>query len=481
MKKNIEKSISNLQEEEKIKKEIDKFVKLTSEFFNKENINNIALEEEFSQRNSKITGHLFLSIFVFGISIFGVPTFEQLAGLLNSVLSDKDITRQAIYKRITEKAEKFFEKILSLAIELTIPNVIKLNILEEFKHIIIWDSTSFQLPKELAEYFKGSGGDASNSAIKIQFGYDIKSGCFIHKLQDGTSSDSSYHNNFVELFQKGDLVLRDLGYFNLRGLEELDDKGTYFLSRLHQQNGTILIQDFLGHWIKKDLLDLVYNLHEDIVEFDTYITTTEHRFKARLVIEKLSEQMKNERLRKLRKTCQKQQRPLTKRAKILAGFNFFISNIDKKYLPMKQFRLLYAVRWQVELVFKSWKSNFSLHKFKSTKIHVVKTFLYAKLIFIFLTSKIIQIAKSWVWKNYHKEVSEFRAHKYFKTIALKWMFAIVKYPDTIENILFDALKFISQSCIKQKKGDRKLPCEILDKISDISLSNPLDTTNYVLS
>jgi hypothetical protein len=467
-------SIANLPEEKKIKEEIEKFAKLTSDFFKKEPIEEQAWKSEFSQRETKITGHLFVSVFVFAISIFENPTFEQLAGLFNSILSECQIARQTVYQRVTEKAEKFFEQLLSMAIKLTIPKVLKLDLLEHFAHVILWDSTSFQLPDELAAYFRGSGGNASQSAIKIQFGYDLKLSQFFYKLQDGTSSDNSYQNNFVELFNKDDLLLRDLGYFNLRGLEELDEKGTYFLSRLHPQNGIVWTKDALDQWVPIDLLDLVHNLVEDIVELEVYIASSEHKFKARLVIERLSEPAKNQRLRKLNKDCQRKQRALTKRAMILSGFNFFIANIEKEYLPKEQFRLLYSVRWQIELIFKSWKSNFGLTKITSTKPSIVKTFLYAKLIFIFLFDKIIRITANWTWKADCKEVSFYRAYKYLKSIAYKLMLAILQDPDAVEDILLDAIKFISHSCIKSKRKGQKLPFEILEEISSNAL-NPLRT------
>jgi hypothetical protein len=43
-----------------------------------------------------------------------------------------------------------------------------------FNRILILDSTKFQLPDALAEYFQGNGGSASSAGVKIQFCYDLK-------------------------------------------------------------------------------------------------------------------------------------------------------------------------------------------------------------------------------------------------------------------------------------------------------------------
>ena len=150
-------------------------------------------------------------------------------------------------------------------------------------------------------------------------------------------------------------------------------------------------------------------------------------------------------------------------------------------MPKEQFRLLYSIRWQIELVFKAWKSNFALDKITSSKAHVVKTFLYAKLIFIFLTTKMIRIVKNWTWMERRKEVSEYRAYKHFQTIAHNWMMAIVREPDTVTEILLDALKFISKSCIKCKRKGRQLPFEILEEISGSALPDSVGTGTYGLA
>ncbi len=69
-----------------VKVNLKEFLKQTSLFFDKSEIERIAKETEFVERDSKLTGYLFLSIFMFGVNIYGNPSLEQLIGLLKLYL-----------------------------------------------------------------------------------------------------------------------------------------------------------------------------------------------------------------------------------------------------------------------------------------------------------------------------------------------------------------------------------------------------------
>ncbi len=75
----------SLEEQTILKEQLENIVKESSSIFNAEQIEELAVETNFVRHESKLTGLLFLSVFVFGGSLYGNPTLEQLIGLLNTL------------------------------------------------------------------------------------------------------------------------------------------------------------------------------------------------------------------------------------------------------------------------------------------------------------------------------------------------------------------------------------------------------------
>jgi hypothetical protein len=130
-------------------------------------------------------------------------------------------------------------------------------------------------------------------------------------------------------------------------------------------------------------------------------------------------------------------------------------------LPAKVIRQVYPVRWQIELIFKSWKSNFQLDEVTGTKPPRIKCMIYAKLVFIFLTRKIIHLARCFAWCQLTREVSEFQAAKQIKIIGNEWLRAIFQEPQKVASILSGVVKFIIRHCLKCKSKKRVYPLELL--------------------
>ena len=61
--------------------------------------------------------------------------------------------------------------------------------------------------------------------------------------------------------------------------------------------------------------------------------------------------------------------------------NLFITNVKTGQLPLEAVLQLYWLRWQIELVFKTWKSIFNLHTVHSMKVERFKCVLYSRLFF----------------------------------------------------------------------------------------------------
>ena len=73
----------------------------------------------------------------------------------------------------------------------------------------------------------------SKAGICIQFEYDLKSGRILDlSLTPAVRNDHADASETAENVEKGDLVIRDLGYCSTAVFEKFGQKGVYFLSRL---------------------------------------------------------------------------------------------------------------------------------------------------------------------------------------------------------------------------------------------------------
>ncbi len=114
----------------------------------------------------------------------------------------------------------------------------------------------------------------------------------------------------------------------------------------------------------------------------------------------------NQRVYNIRKAHSKKGKTPKRRTLKLQRYVLFVTNIDKEQISKEELGTLYRLRWQVELVFKRWKSfmNISVITTNSKKRDAtpnkkggkignrILCFIYAKLIAILLMTTIETIA-----------------------------------------------------------------------------------------
>ncbi|EJS04827.1 transposase for insertion sequence element IS231E [Bacillus mycoides] len=75
-------------------------------------------------------------------------------------------------------------------------------------------------------------------------------------------------------------------------------------------------------------------------------------------------------------------------------------------LPIHNF---YSLRWQIEIIFKTWKSLFQIHHCQNIKQERLECHVYGKLIAIFLCSSTMFKMRQLILQKKQKELSEYKA------------------------------------------------------------------------
>ncbi len=379
-----------------------------------ESINDIAKETGFTCRTSeKITGFKFLDILLFTHFNHKELSLNDLSIQLLKRFGVK-IRKQSIDERFTEGAVRFFKAVLEKAIGISINQDSKIDF-TEYETVRIKDSTSFQLPENMKDEYPGSGGSASPAAIRIQFEYDLKNEKILDlNLYPFTTQDMTNARDTLHEINAIDIVIRDLGYVKVEFLQEIVNKEAYYLNRLHS-NSTVyqLINskykeiDFEGlhKYMKKNKLTRV--------EKEVYLGV--EKFQTRIIIECLPDAIYQKRLRQAKKSAEKNKKQISKARKAKMGLNIFITNTE---IPAEQIRLLYTIRWQIELMFKIWKSIGEIDKVKKMKVERFEAYLFAKLIWIAINWHIM---RQIVIHFFNESGIEISPYKLFKTLKISLM------------------------------------------------------------
>jgi hypothetical protein len=113
----------------------------------------------------------------------------------------------------------------------------------------------------------------------------------------------------------------------------------------------------------------------------------EERVETRLITCKLSQEVASRRRAKLKKNAQKKGRTPSAESLALCDWNLYVTNVEKEKLSIKECLILY--RWQIELLFKLWKSHCQLVNSTSENSYRILCEIYTKLLIILVQHWII--------------------------------------------------------------------------------------------
>ena len=387
-------------------------------------MNKLARKAKFVQREGKLNGSLFLDLIVFNSENLKSQSLNDLS----IGLKDKygvEITKQSLHDRFSKYALFFLKDVLEKLLNKKLRG--KQSFLTDFKgfnRVLIKDSTCFQVDKSLAEYYPGSGGSGSKASIRIQFEYNILSGK-INDLSVNAFNAQDAKNSVatIELTESKDLIIRDLAYMSLKVLKLIAKKASFFLCRA--STNVTIYEKREEQYVKVDFIKTTYYMKNNNIkcmEKNVYLGNKE-KFKVRLILHLLPEKEVAKRLRASKKNNKKKGRGnLSKEYKARANLNLFITNTSQEQIPMNNVWQLYRQRWQIELIFKIWKSICDIAKVKKVKKYRLECYIYSKLILIVLCWQITwKIAKNLFIKEgkalsflkisktlFHKKIHELR-------------------------------------------------------------------------
>lgn len=293
-------------------------------------------------------------------------------------------------------------------------------IVASFDSIYLTDSTSFQLPAQLSAFYQSNGGSTTGASVKIHQTIEL----LRFQLQDfsissGKDNDGNYWKNKGFHLGNNSLWIADLGYFSWDTLEQVAASDNYFLCR-YKTGTSVYIKDKEDTYHLLNLAAYLKNNQRAAAMQSVVVYFGKDKHKARLLFETVPEEVKLQRLERIRKahaniSKKGKQWQISALREFLCGYNLYLTNASAEKLGDEVVRLVYSLRWQIELLFKIWKSLLFIDHTKGMNIFRFECFLYGRLIFILLSTELLSFIRSTLQDSAIRvEISEWKTMKLIK-------------------------------------------------------------------
>ncbi len=323
-----------------------------------DDVNQLGRDTGQSERLRTITPHrLFLST----IAALAAGKVESLADLLREFNHQNDVTvaYKAFYNRLARPGfARFMRQMFVRLVEQLSIRMLAAEghaAVARFKDIVIQDGSSFALKNDLEHVFSGRFTNIQPSAVEVHATY---SGFSDEVLAVEIAPDSEAERQFLPepSSLSGRLLLADRGYPSTTYFDAVREHGGSFIVRLSRSHDP---------WVCAAWLDGS--------RFSLKKPTRLSLFIKQHVGRRMDLDVEYERGKQV----------LGFRVVVLPGHEPTMTRLCTN-LPRTPFSLdlvsrLYRFRWQIELLFKEWKSYANLHKFDTANEHIAAGLIWASL------------------------------------------------------------------------------------------------------
>lgn len=413
---------------------------------NKNKIQEICTDFKLFVRQRILLPHEFFFALI-EASTKGESSFNDLAMLIDYHFN-KGVSRQAISKKVNHNCQKILQEIVSRGLSGKVQNNESVKVCKHliYKRIIVQDSTVIRLPLALYKNFSGvSNGHSKSTNARIQVAFDLVSERYVYFSIDPYSKNDIASAPELEI-KEDDLVLRDRGYLSVNEVERhIAAKADCIYRYKYKMN--------LLHIDTHEPIDLL-KLLKDKGSLDINVRlNNKDKTVVRLITAPVDKDIANERRRKAKK--ENHGKSPSKEYLEILSWNLFITTISNDDITYEDFLRIYSLRWRIEIIFKSWKSNLNFsqyHNISVCQLHimVLARFLMAIILAQFFYSK----CKYLISRIFNKDISLIKFIKYLTKYLdlLPEIDAEINHKSRNKKYIY--LEKIAKYCCYDKRNDR---------------------------
>ncbi|HUR05725.1 MAG TPA: IS4 family transposase [Nonomuraea sp.] len=311
----------------------------------------------FVRRRSKLGGAAFVQTLVFGwlgTPVAGIGALSRVAGALGV-----KITPQGLEQRFTPEAATYLQQVLAEGVKRLVESEpAAVPILRRFAGVYVQDSTTVPLPDEVARAWPACGNSKeaapTTASLKLQVRLELTRGTVAGpEPHAGRASDRATVALGAAL-PSGALFIADLGYFSLPHVRTLGEDGVFWLSRLQVQTAVFATDgrrlDLLS-WLREHATTPTVAVDQPV------LLGVGRHLPARLLAVRVPPEVSATRRRKLHAEAQRRGKTVSDARLARADWTILVTNVPLELLTTEEALILARARWQIELLFKLWKSH----------------------------------------------------------------------------------------------------------------------------
>lgn len=344
-------------------------------------------------RHSRLDGATFVQTLVFGWWAKPQSSLQELAQV--AATFGVRITPQGLQQRFTREAVACLHQVLEATAGTVLRSVaVPLPLLERFNGVFVQDSSVIALPTALLARWRGCGGGPRGgvtAALKLQVCWDVLRGQLLGPLLTAAKTHDRDTALRPQELPVGSLWLADLGFFSLALLQQLQQAGVYYVSRV--QAGTLVRTSAQGAALT--LVELTQQLqlvttrtprtpavaagHRATWDIPIWLGKTA-RVPARLLILPVPADVAAHRRAQLVYRAQRKAQPVSQERLALCDWTILVTNVEAARLQVAEALVLYRTRWQIERLFRLWKEVGQIDEWRSSQAERIECEIVAKLL-----------------------------------------------------------------------------------------------------
>lgn len=404
--------------------QITAFSRAFEVLFSSEQLNHLGVQTQMVERFRVITPDKMCVALVCAMGAGNTSTIADIHRHFNH-LHNTSIHLKPFHKQLVKLGTAdFMRQVFEKALRMQLPAYHELapEFASKFARVLLQDGTSFRVHDSQSLHFPGRFSAHSPAAIELHVTYDIESAQPMRvSLTEDTASERDYLPSPEEL--KNSLLMADSGYFSKAYIESLQCAGASFIMRMpasiNPQGRCIHTgkQQSLKQWLMElrgdEPLDLDIQWPDGPAYRGLFFAEKDH---------------------KNRPVC-------------------LCTNLPRESFDAAKVGDWYRARWQIELLFKEWKSMNCLHKFNTEYWTITETLVWSSLLAATLKRWLINGAQ----QSSRKILSLFNGAKSACYWWLQFCVQVAKHGvQNINNFIEDAYGFLSAHCLRtNSKRDSK--------------------------